>query len=501
MSESDGFHLLEATIDSVRGAMQSGQLTTRELVQRYLDRIAAYDQQGPALNSVQMVNPRALEEADRLDAQFRSSGPVGPLHGIPTALKDQVETEDMPTTYGNALFKGFNSERDATVVQKLKAAGAVIVAKTTMGEFAQGYAGTAFGVCHNAYDPRRDPSGSSSGSGVAVAANFAMVGVGEDTLGSVRGPAARNSIVGLRPTLQLVSRFGMMPAVPTRDTLGPMARTVRDTAILLDVLAGYDPNDPITAANVGHVPETYTSFLSADGLRGKRLGVIREPMANDTKPEADDYRRIRAIMDAALRDLAAGGAEVVDPVTIPSLGELLDRTNGTFETEAAMNGYLAQFPDAPVKTLQDLLLSPDVLPSRKVRLLEGVGRTTSDPGYLQHMLTREALRQATLKAMADHRLDALVYATFDHDPGIIPEDMTTARAVSNLGNNRRLAPMIGFPAMSVPAGFTEAGLPVGMELLGRPFSEGTLFAIAYGYEQATHHRRPPGTTPPLPGEA
>jgi Asp-tRNA(Asn)/Glu-tRNA(Gln) amidotransferase A subunit family amidase len=480
--------------------MRAGQITSRQLVQWYLDRIAAYDQKGPALNAVQTVNPRALEEAEQLDTQFRSSGAKGPLHGIPVALKDQVETEDMPTTYGNALFRGYVSERNATIVEKLKAAGAIIVAKTTMGEFAQGYAGTAFGACRNAYDPAHDPSGSSSGSGVAVAANFATVGVGEDTLGSVRGPAARNSLVGLRPTLQLVSRFGMMPAVPTRDTLGPMARTVRDTAILLDVLAGYDPNDPITAANVGHVPATYTSFLVEDGLRGKRLGMIRDPLARETNPRAEDYGRIRGIIDGALREMVTAGAEIVDPVTVPSLLDMLERTNGTFETEAAMNDYMAKLPDAPVKTLQELLLSDQVLPSRKTRLLEGFGRTTSDPGYLQHMLAREELRQAILTAMADHRLDALVYATFDHDPGLIPDDIMTAKAVPNNGNNRRLAPMIGFPALSVPAGFTPAGLPVGIELLGRPFTEGLLFTIAYGFEQRTHHRRPPETTPALAGE-
>lgn len=500
MKSEDGFHLVEATIDSVHGAMRSGEITARQLTQWYLDRIAAYDHHGPALNSIQTVNPRALDEAERLDAQFRASGPTGPLHGIPVAVKDQVETEDMPTTYGNALFRDFVSERNATVVNQLKAAGAIIVAKTTMGEFAQGYAGTAFGACRNAYEPTRDPSGSSSGSGVAVAANFAVVGVGEDTLGSVRGPAARGSLVGLRPTLPLVSRFGMMPATPTRDTLGPMARTVRDAALLLDVLAGYDPNDPVTAANVGHVPATYTSGLLADGLRGKRLGVIREPMANDTKPDAEDYKRVREVIDRALQELAAGGAEIVDPVTIPSLLGLLERTGGSFETEPAMNGYLAGFPDAPVKTLQEILLSPDVLPSRKVRLMEGVGRTTSDPGYLQHMLVREELRQATYRAMADYGLDALVYATLDHEPALIPDGIMTARSVPNLGNNRRLSPMIGFPALSVPAGFTSIGLPVGIELLGRPFTEGLLFTIAFAFEQATHHRRPPETTPPLPGE-
>jgi amidase len=494
------FHLVEATIDSIHEAMRSGEITARQLTQWYLDRIAAYDQQGPALNSVQTVNPRALDEADRLDAQFRASGPTGPLHGIPVAVKDQVETEDMPTTYGNALFRGFVSERDATVVKNLKAAGAIIVAKTTMGEFAQGWAGTAFGACRNAYDPTRDPSGSSSGSGVAVAANFAVVSVGEDTLGSVRGPAARGSLVGLRPTLPLVSRFGMMPATPTRDTLGPMARTVRDAALLLDVLAGYDPNDPVTAANVGHVPETYISALQADALRGKRLGVIREPMANDTKPDADDYKRVRTVIDSALHELAGTGMEIVDPIVIPGLLDLLERTGGGFETEPAMNGYLAAFPDAPVKTLQELLISPDVLPSRKVRLMESVGRTTDDPGFLQHLHVREELRQATYKAMADHGLDALVYATLDHEPAIIPDDFMTARSLSNLGNNRRLSPMIGFPALSVPAGFTSIGLPVGIEFLGRPFSEGLLFSIVFGFEQATRHRRPPETTPPLPGE-
>jgi Asp-tRNA(Asn)/Glu-tRNA(Gln) amidotransferase A subunit family amidase len=500
MTDASGFHLSEATIQSAQDALTAGQVTSRDLVQGYLDRIAAYDKQGPTLNSVQTINPRALEQAERLDAQRRSSGPVGALYGIPVAVKDQVETDDMPTTYGSALFRDFVSERNATVVEKLKAAGAIIVAKTTMGEFAQGYAGSAFGACRNPYDPTRNPSGSSAGSGVAVAANLAMVAVGEDTLGSVRGPAARTSLVGLRPTTPLVSRFGMMPAAPSRDTLGPMARTVRDAAALLDVLAGYDPNDPMTAACVGHVPATYTSYCVAEGLRGMRLGMIRDPMVTDANPGSDEYRRVHAVIDVALRDLAASGAEIVDPVTIPSLLDLLERTNGTFESEAATNEYLAALAEAPVKTLQEIVLSPEVLLSRRVRLLEGVGRTTSDPGHLQHLLARDALRQAILKAMADHHLDALVYSTFDSEAALIPDDILTAREVLNLGNNRRLAPMIGFPALTVPAGFTQGNLPVGIEFLGRPFTEGTLFTIGNGYEQSTHHRRPPSTAPPLPGE-
>jgi Asp-tRNA(Asn)/Glu-tRNA(Gln) amidotransferase A subunit family amidase len=328
------------------------------------------------------------------------------------------------------------------------------------------------------------------------------VGIGEDTLGSIRGPAARGSLVGLRPTLPLVSRFGMMPATPTRDTLGPLARTVRDAAILLDVIAGYDPHDPVTAACVGHVPATYTSFLADDGLAGMRLGVIREPMNKEADPTSDDFKQVRAVIDRAVADLGARGAQIVDPVVIPGLMDLLDRCGGTFETEAAINAYLADHPHAPAKTLQEMVLSTDVLPVRRLRLMEGIGHTTGDPGYLQQLLAREALRQAVLTVMADHGLDALVYATFDQSPLPIPPDvLTTLKSAPYPGNNRWLAPHLAYPAITVPAGFTPDVLPVGIEFLGRPFSEGTLFRIAYGYEQATHHRRPPASTPPLPGDA
>jgi Asp-tRNA(Asn)/Glu-tRNA(Gln) amidotransferase A subunit family amidase len=490
----------EATIQAIHDAMRAGQLTSGQLVQAYLDRIAEYDRRGPSLTAIQTANPRALEEANRMDARMRTSEVIGPLHGIPVVVKDQVETSDMPTTYGSTLFRDFVPARDATVVRRLRGAGAVILAKTTMGELAAGYAGGAFGACRNAYDPSRDPSGSSSGSGVAVAANLAILAVGEDTLGSVRGPAARGSLVGLRPTLPLVSRFGMMPATPTRDTLGPMARSVRDAAILLDVLAGYDPADPVTAACVGHLPASYTDFLAADGLKGRRLGVIREPMAEDTDPAAEDYVQVRVVIDRALADLSAQGAEVVDPVVIPSLRDLLARTRASFETEAAIDRYLAEHASAPVRTLRELVLSSAVLPSRRSRLIESLGKTTDDPGYLRQILAREELRQAVLSVMADHRLDALVYATFDHDPAPIPADVMTAASISQVGNNRALAPMVVFPALTVPAGFTGGGLPVGLELLGRPFTEGRLFSMAFAYEQATHHRRPPESAPPLPGE-
>ena len=339
------FHLLEATIDDIHAAFRSNRLTCRALVNGYLRRIEAYDQAGPRLNAVQTVNPRALQDADRLDAAFRASGPAGPLHCIPVLVKDQVETSDLPTTYGSILFKEFVPQRDATVVVKLRRAGAVVIGKSTMGEYAAGYLSTASagGPIRNAYDPTRNASGSSSGSGAGVAANFATIAIAEDTGGSIRGPAAVQSLVGLRPTVPLVSRHGMMPAKPTTDTLGPIARTVRDAAILLDVMAGYDPKDPVTAQAVGRIPDTYTAFLAPDGLKGARIGVIRQPIDLKTDLASEDYRKVRIVIDRAVADLRRFGAEVVDPVSIPDLAQRVARAwdVNVFETEPAMNAYLA----------------------------------------------------------------------------------------------------------------------------------------------------------------
>jgi amidase len=503
--QTTGFHLLETTIDGIHVSLKSGEITCRRLVELYLKRIEAYDKRGPNLNAIQTINPRALQEAERLDTAFKSSGLTGPFHCVPVLLKDQVETSDMPTSYGSAVFKEFVPEREATIVTKMKKAGAVIVGKTTMGEFAAGYLGSAFGIARNAYDPRRSPSGSSSGTGSGIAANFATVGIGEDTGGSVRGPAAVAALVGLRPTVPLVSRHGMMPATPTNDTLGPIARTVKDAAILLDVIAGYDPNDPVTAYGVGQIPASYTQFLRQDGLKGARVGVIREAMDPKADPASDDYKKVKAVLDKALADLKRLGAEVVDSVTIPELKDRVKRTfeDNLFETEQAIDGYLAKHPTAPLKTLREILLTGKVVPSRVTRLITNVGRSTDEPGYLKILLLREETRQIVLKLMADDRLDALIYATYDHQPALIPPDALTNPKFADLadpGNNRRLAPILGFPAMTVPGGFTTDGLPVGIEFMGRPFAEGTLFKLGYAYEQGTRHRKPPASTPRLAGE-
>jgi amidase len=516
------FDVLEATIPSVHAAMDARRLTCRQLVQAYLDRIAAYDKQGPALNSIQTVNPRALAEADSLDGVLRARGPRGPLHCVPVLVKDQIETKDMPTTYGSVLFKDFVPQRDATTVQRLEKAGAIIIAKTTMGEFAQRYVSSAAGVIRNAYDPNRNPSGSSGGSGSAAAANFGLVAIGEDTGGSIRGPAAVTSLVGLRPTLPLVSRHGMLPANPTQDTMGPMTRTVADAARVLDVIAGYDPNDPVTAYAVGNVPASYQTALKPTALRGARIGVLR--IARDTVTErtarmdsiarvdtaaarrdsisrfnAAEYAKVRPLFEKAIADLRAQGAVIVDSITVPTVPGA--RFGNDFETEEATDAYFAQHPNAPYKTLKEILLAGGVAPARARALIEFVGRRTDEGNYGAVMRYREALRVAMLKLMADKQLDAIVYATYDAPPSTIPDGMATDPRPNDgygRGDNRGLSPTLAWPALTVPMGFSPDGLPAGLEFLGRPWSDGQLLAYAFAYEQATKHRRPPTTTPALP---
>lgn len=493
------FDLLEATIEGVHTAMDEGRLSCRQLVEGYLERIEAYDDVGPRLNAIQVVNPRARARADSLDRSREDSGRQGSLHCVPVLLKDQVETREMPTTYGSALFADFVAGRDATIVRRLEAAGAIILAKTTMGEFAQRYVGSGFGIIRNAYDPTRNPSGSSGGTASGVAANLGLVGIGEDTGGSVRGPAAVSNLVGLRPTLPLVSRNGLMPANPTQDTMGPMTRTVDDAARVLEVIAGYDPQDPVTAYAVGHVPESYRTGLRPEALEGMRIGVMPRRQEIPEEFEAE-FRAARVLFDGALADLRRLGAEVVEPIGLD-----LDAhgvPGNVYETEEATDAYLAGLPDAPVRSLRDIVLSGVVVPWRQSSLLGYLGHSTGDPGYLELQRARESLRVEVLRAMADHDLDALVYATFDAPPMPIADDVLTNAAPRDeygLGDNRGWSPATGFPALTVPAGFTAEGLPVGLELLGRPFDEALLLELAYAYEQGTGHRRPAPTAPALDG--
>jgi amidase len=496
--EPPQFNVIDLTIDDVHEAIRSRQVTCRQLVGMYLDRINLYDKVGPALNAVQTVNPHVVQDAERLDAMDKAGSKAGPLHCIPVLVKDQIDTSDMPTTHGFVGFKDFVPALDATIVTRLKRAGALIIGKATMGEFASGYISSASGPIRNAYDPRRSASGSSGGTGSGVAANFATIGIGEDTGGSIRGPAAVNNVVGLRPTLPLVSRHGMSPARPSTDTLGPITRTVRDTAIVLDVITGYDPLDPVTAYAVGHLPRSYTETLVRDGLHGARIGIIRQPMHVTTDPKSEDYGKVRAVFDKAVEEVRTLGAQVVDPITIPNLIDRLDQAfdANVFETEAALNKYLAEHR-APFRTLREILLSGRMVPSRALTLISAVGKSTDDIGYLQVLRAQEEIRQLVLALMADQKLDAIMYTTFDHQPGIIADDVMTRAVVDDfagIGNNRRLSPAIGFPALAVAAGFTTDGIPVGIEFMARPYEEPTLLKLAFAYEQGTRHRQPPALT-------
>ena len=493
---SQTFEVEEATIAGVHEAMRSGELTCEGLVRHYLNRIATLEHGPPRLNAIANANPHALLEARQLDSVFVAEGPRGPLHCIPVLLKDQVETSDMPTTYGSVLFKDFVPRRDATIVTRLKDAGAIILAKTNMGEFASRYVGSGFGVIRNAYDRTRNPSGSSGGTGAGIATNLGMVGIGEDTGGSIRGPSAVHALVGLRPTLELVSRYGLMPANPTTDTMGPMTRTVTDAAIVLDAIAGYDPNDPVTARGVGYVPDSYTDGLEADALAGARIGVIRDPMDRRVGTTMEGFKQVRARIDAAVAEMRGLGTEVIDLFTLRGVDEINDIFSlNSFETEEATDAYLAGHRNAPYRTLASILLTGQVNPWRARGLAELLGKTTRDPGYLEYLLARDRIRVNVLKTMADLDLDALVYATFDHPPTEIAADVESnpqPRDRYALGDNRLISPLTGFPAITVPAGFTPDGLPVGIEFMGRPFTEAMLLGYAYAFEQATGHRRPPG---------
>jgi amidase len=490
------FELVEATIADVHAEYKAGRLTARALVKAYLDRIEAYDKNGPKLNAVISLNPKALQEADALDAAYRKSGPVGPLHGIPVVLKDQMDVAGIPTTLGSVVFKDVVPTRDAFVTDKLKKAGAIVIAKVTLGEMGGGDSyGSLYGVSRNPYDPERTVGGSSGGSGSAVAANFATIGVGQEGFASIRRPSAWNSIVGMRPTPGLVSRSGVWAGWPSRrGSLGPMTRTVTDAAKLLDVMVGYDPDDPVTALGVGKAPASYTKFLDKDGLKGARIGILRTPMGYTTEPDSEDFKTVTGMFDKAVGELKAAGAVVVDPVEVPQLNELLAR-RGAGDGEGVGDGaavYFSRHPTPKFRTMAEVRNSPDY---GKVMRRPSVGGRPG-PG-LSEAAARDELMINIMKVMADYKLDAIVHKTVEHTPTLI-KDGINPPYVNQKGAPHLNTFLIYVASMTVPAGFTKEGLPVGITFFGRGYSEPTIIKLAYAYEQATMHRRPPSTTPPLP---
>lgn len=497
------FRVLEATIDDIHSAYKSGRLTSHRLVQLYLDRIRAYDKKGPAINAIITINPKALEEADRLDAAFKASGLTGPLHGIPIILKDQLNAKGMPTTLGSVLFKDYYPDRDAFVTGKLKNAGAIILAKAALGELGKGDAhGSLFGSTRNVYALDRTAGGSSGGSAAAVSANFGVLGIGQESTASIRRPATWNGIAGMRPTAGLVSRSGVLDGWPqVTGSLGPMARTVADLARLLDVMVGYDPEDPLTSRGGGHVVNGYTRFLDRNGLKGARLGVVRESIGYESEPGSQDFAKITTVFERALGELKDAGAALIDPVVIPRLKALLARrASGPGEAEESFKVFFRGNAKAPFASLADLLRSPDfakVSPPSQIRVRRPVDADASL--HYRYLVARDELMTNVMKVMADHNLDAIVYKAVEHQPTLI-KDGVNPPYVNQKGAPDLNTFLVFVPAIVVPAGFTGDNLPAGMTFMGRPYEDGNVIKLAYAYEQATRHRRPPEITPDLPRE-
>ena len=488
------FRTEEASIDDIQAALQARTLTCRALVQMYLDRIEAYDKKGPALNAIVAINADALKTADALDAKLAQSGPTGPLHCVPIIVKDNYDTVDMPTSAGSLSLKGSMPPRDAFQVRKLREAGAIMLAKANMAEFAfdpfETVGSLLPGYTRNPYALERVTAGSSGGTAAAVAASFGAVGLGTDTGNSIRGPASHTSLVGIRSTMGLTSRDGIVPLFLDKDIGGPMARTVADAVAIFDVIAGYDPADAVTAASQGKRPDSYLQSLVKDGVQGARLGVVRQLfMPQNTDPE------VMQRMEQALADLRRLGAQVVDPIHVAEIDDIPPPTLFCIRFKFDINDYLARLgPAAPVKTLEEIIKSTKFHPSIEKRLIDRQAEPplAENQRCLKAAENGQRLRDALQKAMDDTRLDALVYPTWAFPPRLIG-DLNTPHG----NNSPRLSPPTGFPAITVPMGFVRDTLPVGLQVLGRAWSEPTLIKIVYGYEQATRHRRPPASTPPL----
>ena len=477
----------EATITELQSAMTDGRLTSVDLVDAYLARINAYDHAPPGLNAMVRLNPRARADAAALDAERKAGKVRGPLHGIPIILKDNYGTRDLETSAGSIALASLRTPDDAFQVKKLRDAGAVIIGKSNMHELASGITtiSSVGGQTCNPYDPDRNPGGSSGGSGVAVAASYAAVAWGSDTCGSIRIPSAVNNLFGLRPTKGLSSINGIVPLSHTQDVGGPLARTVMDLAIALDATVGEDPADSATKILEGKPPVRFAAALDSTSLRGTRLGVLTAAFGTD----ADDQEGGR-IVRAALDKMKARGATIVD-VTIPSLDSVVARASVIdYEFKYDFIDYLARFPNAPVKSLAEILDHGlyDVALESGLRRRARQG-TRDNEAYRVALANRTVARDLIVSYLDANKLDALVYPTLTRKAAIIGEPQRGATC--------QYSAVTGLPALSMPAGFTADGLPIGVELLGRPLSDVRLVSFAFDYEQATHPRRPPSTTPPL----
>ncbi len=500
-----------ATVADLNQAFKAGTLSSEKLVQMFLARIQAYDRRGPSIRALITVNPKALDVARALDTERKSKGPRSPLHGIPVILKDNYDTADMPTTGGSLMLEGSIPPDDAFVVKKLRNAGAIILAKANLSEFASGAAHSSLGgQTLNPHDLTRTPSGSSGGTGASIAAAYAVVGLGTDTGGSIRGPSTANGIVGLKPTHGLLSRDGIIPLALSFDTGGPMARSVYDVAVALGVMTGIDPADAATKKSEGHFESDYTKFLKTDALKGARIGIARDFLGQD--------QDVDWAVEAALDAMRHAGATIED-VRYPKW--LLD-AKGEFynairypEFTAQIAQYLATLGPKYPKNIDQLLqgaervysVRPDGAGPNPVRWSlmkrEASSGTLDDYQYTSVRDFGLPLMRAVVEGIfSSQKLDAIVYPTASRRPGLIaaPPDPRADAPGGPPTSGSNIANLTGFPDLILPAGFTTDDLPVGISFLGPAFSEPKLLALGYAFEQATHARRLPVNTPTLKGE-
>lgn len=480
------FSLVETTIGEVHKAMEEGRLTCRELVDLYLRRIEEYDQPS-GLNSIVVVNPNAMRRADELDEEYRKTKKLRPLHGIPVIVKDNYDTYDMQTSGGSLALKGSIPLDDAFQVSRLREAGAIILAKSNMAEWAFSpymTESSIAGTTRNPYDLERVPAGSSGGTAAAVAANLGLVGLGTDTGNSIRGPSSHTSLVGIRSTMGLTSRDGIIPLYLRNDIGGPMARTVEDAVRILEVIAGFDPADPITSLCQDRMPEDYTFFLQKNGLKGKRIGVFRRYTEKSTAdPE------IIQLFEKAIDDIKKMGAEIVDPFVIPGFEEMTkDLWCDTFRND--VNAYLASLGErAPYKNLEEIVESGLYSAYIEQRLQRALKKSLQEEPECKDLYSEPkniVFRETVLNAMAEAEIDAFIYPTWSNPPRKIGDLESPAG-----DNSQLIPPHTGLPGFTVPMGFTHGNLPAGLQIVGKLFGEPQLIEVAYAYEQGTKHRLPP----------
>lgn len=480
--------IMELTVEKFHKALASGELSVKSLILAYLERIHSYDKQGPKLNSIICINDDVIKEAEALDKYYNDYGLIGPLHGVPILLKDNVETYHMPTTAGSKSLEGFIANEEASIVKLMKEAGALIIAKTNLHEFAiwGETISSIQGQTLNPYDLTRTPGGSSGGTGASVAANFGMIGIGTDTINSIRSPSSANCLVGIRPTIGLVSKSGVVPYSNTQDVIGPIARTVEDATKLLNVIAGYDPKDKKTAWSIGQVEESYLKFLNEDGLQNKRIGVLK-----DFFGKCEIHEETNREVYKAISILEKNGALLINLDDAIDSGELVSNVSvHLHDLKDHLNNYLSGLPEtAPVHSIAEILDKGKHHEGIRENLEKANQLSTGTPIYNERLVKRSEIQDKLMQLMAIHKLDAIVY----------PHQKQLVCKVGESQNERNgvLASVTGFPSICVPAGFSDPtidaqiGVPIGMEIMGRPFSEGILIEIAYAYEILAKVRKAP----------